>query len=374
MNKSFKERTKLAWEKFLAKEEMYRSLAQNELGEERGGEVFDELLDLFDEAIDGIVFEIGFNGEKTEIIFSPHCMRTTLFMLDYFVSHAPETVKKNWNLIVGRKMRMENGAILVEDQKVSGADVKVLLEPRDGQVGLTLYCEKLIPLLQEDEYRAWFLLQVLTDQVIGELTVMAYVNGLSVSEEPLGKNAISLNEVLPKLEEMDMPEIKDHKRLMEFYSGYKMDPDDDPMAPLRMDVIIGSHRCLPLLESYFTGNMEEIDYFETNGAHTGFLYYPIDELDEEGENSEAIFRFREGLEKYLEENCKDEVTLLGGATGIYSGYVDLIAWDLEAVLKAAEEFFRMSRKVVFAGYQFYRKEEEAIMVYERKAISHKFYN
>lgn len=374
MNKNFKEKTKLAWEKFLAKEEIYRALARNELSTKQSGQVFDELLDLLDEVINGIIFEIGFNGEKPEIIFSPNGMRTTLLMMDYFVDQAPEAVKKNWNLIIGRKMRMKNGALRVEDQKISGEDVQVLLDPGKERVGMTLYCEKLIPLLKEDENRVWFILQILTDQVLGELTVMAYVNRFNIVDKPLGEKAITLNEVQKKLDEMGMVEVKDPKAIMGYYAGYEMEPDEDPMAPLRYDVIIGSHRAMPLLESYFTGNYEYIEEFERNGAYTGFLYYPIDELDEDGETAEAILEVRKGLESYLEERCKDEVTLLGGATGIYAGYVDLIAWDLEGVLKVAEDFFAQNRKVVFAGFQSYRKEEEAIMVYERKAISHKLYN
>lgn len=36
------------------------------------------------------------------------------------------------------------------------------------------------------------------------------------------------------------------------------------------------------------------------------------------------------------------MTFLGGATGLYYGYLDLIAWDLPAVLTAAQAFFEKS--------------------------------
>jgi hypothetical protein len=36
------------------------------------------------------------------------------------------------------------------------------------------------------------------------------------------------------------------------------------------------------------------------------------------------------------------VTFLGGATGLYCGYLDFIAWDLPAVLTAAQAFFEES--------------------------------
>ena len=36
------------------------------------------------------------------------------------------------------------------------------------------------------------------------------------------------------------------------------------------------------------------------------------------------------------------MTFLGGATGLYCGYLDFIAWDLPAVLTAAQAFFEGS--------------------------------
>ena len=44
----------------------------------------------------------------------------------------------------------------------------------------------------------------------------------------------------------------------------------------------------------------------------------------------------------MEQAGDDALTLIGGATGIYTGYVDFIAWDLHAVLNAAAEFFQAS--------------------------------
>ena len=40
---------------------------------------------------------------------------------------------------------------------------------------------------------------------------------------------------------------------------------------------------------------------------------------------------------------EEAVTFLGGATGLYCGYLDFIAWDLPAVLTAAQAFFEGSR-------------------------------
>lgn len=54
--------------------------------------------------------------------------------------------------------------------------------------------------------------------------------------------------------------------------------------------------------------------------------------------------FRDGLEAAVMDAAgEDAVTFLGGASGLYCGYLDFIAWDLDSVLTAASEFFRKKR-------------------------------
>lgn len=71
----------------------------------------------------------------------------------------------------------------------------------------------------------------------------------------------------------------------------------------------------------------------------GFFCYPLDTLRED-EGSQKIFDFRDKLEETLTAGDGPEAfTLIGGATGLYCGYVDFIAWDIQSVLNKAKEFF-----------------------------------
>ena len=61
----------------------------------------------------------------------------------------------------------------------------------------------------------------------------------------------------------------------------------------------------------------------------GFFCYPLDTLREE-EGSQKIFDFRDKLEELFTIGDGSEVlTLTGGATGLYCGYVDFIAGTSE---------------------------------------------
>ena len=49
------------------------------------------------------------------------------------------------------------------------------------------------------------------------------------------------------------------------------------------------------------------------------------------------------------------VTLTGGATGLFCGYVDFIAWDIRAALQMAKEFFKDS-DIPWASFHTFRRE------------------
>ena len=69
------------------------------------------------------------------------------------------------------------------------------------------------------------------------------------------------------------------------------------------------------------------------------MCYPLAGFKGE-KRAEQILQFRDTLQEAIQEHAGDDaVTFLGGATGLYYGYLDFIAWDLPAVLDAAKEFF-----------------------------------
>ena len=61
------------------------------------------------------------------------------------------------------------------------------------------------------------------------------------------------------------------------------------------------------------------------------------------EGTQKIFDFRDKLEELFTTGDGPEVlTLTGGATGLYCGYVDFIAWDIQTALQMAKNFFEDS--------------------------------
>ena len=134
-----------------------------------------------------------------------------------------------------------------------------------------------------------------------------------------------------------------------------MEPNKDPEADWRLDVMVGSTNCVPLINGYLNADNDFMDALHADGAVAGFFCYPLDALREE-EGTNKIFDFRDKLEEVFTTGDGPEVlTLTGGVTGLFCGYVDFIAWDIEAALQMAKEFFEDS-EIPWARFHTFRRE------------------
>ena len=203
------------------------------------------------------------------------------------------------------------------------------------------------------------MLTTLTDQVLGEISHMRYIDSFDVLEEPKAEPSFLLSQLPDKLREQGLELSTDPEAYLESYLGYKMEPKQDPDADWRLDVMAGSTCCVPLINGYLNADNDFMDDLHADGAVAGFFCYPLDTLREE-EGSQKIFDFRDKLEEVLTGGDGSEVlTLTGGATGLYCGYVDFIAWDIQEALNMAKEFFE-GTDIPWAIFHTFRREAGSV--------------
>ena len=362
--KCFRERTEAAWEAFADQETRLRQIMDEDKNHERGGELVEQCEKILNLAFDDISFEMGMNGQKYELILTPEGNRVQLFQLVYFRKHAPEKVLEHWNILVGRQPDPNIG-LRFGDWEISGDDVQIWMEEQgeNNSFAIFAYCEKLLPLLREDESRVWWILTNLTDQVLGEIPHMRYIDFFDVLEVPREEPCVLLSKLPDELKEKGLDLSTDAGILLESYTGYERKPDEDPDADWRLDIIAGSTCCPPFINDYMSAESDYVDDFHADGAVAGFLCYPLCTLREES-GSRKIFDFRDKLESVLLTDAgEDAITLTGGATGIYCGYVDFIAWDLNAVLYAAQDFFA-DTDIPWASFHTFRREAGTVPLKE----------
>ena len=356
----FRERTENWWETFAEMEAELRQMMDDDKDHTRGAELVAQMEETLNLAFDEISFEMGFNGEKYELILTPEGDKVKLFELVYFQKHAPKEVLEHWNILVGRQPLQNIGLRTEDGWDISGEDVQIWLEEQgENSFAISAYCEKLLPMLREEEGRAWWMLTTLTDQVLGEISHMRYIDSFDVLEEPKAEPSFLLSQLPDKLREQGLELSTDPEAYLESYLGYKMEPKQDPDADWRLDVMAGSTCCVPLINGYLNADNDFMDDLHADGAVAGFFCYPLDTLREE-EGSQKIFDFRDKLEEVLTGGDGSEVlTLTGGATGLYCGYVDFIAWDIQEALNMAKEFFE-GTDIPWAIFHTFRREAGSV--------------
>ena len=352
----FRERTESTWKDFAQQEAQLRRTMDEDKDHTRGQELVDRVEGILNQAFDEISFEMGVGGEKYELILTPEGDKVKLFELVCFQKHAPKEVLEHWNILVGRQPLQNIGLRTEDGWDISGEDVQIWLEEQgENSFVLSVYCEKLLPMLQEEEGRVWWMLTTLTDQVLGEISHMWYIDDFNVLEEPRAEQSFLLSQLPDMLKEKGANLSTDPNAYLNSYLGYEMKPNEDPEADWRLDVMVGSTNCVPLINGYLDADNDFMDALHADGAVAGFFCYPLDTLREK-EGTNKIFDFRDKLEEVFTTGDGPEVlTLTGGATGLFCGYVDFIAWDIEAALQMAKEFFEDS-EIPWASFHTFRRE------------------
>lgn len=322
---------------------------------ERGEEIVDRIERILRLAFEDVSFEVGFNGVKHELILTPEGNRMKLFELVYFRSHAPASVLRHWEITLGRRGTSGN-ELHAGGVRIGGEDVQAWLEPDDDAFKLSVFCARLADLKAKEEGRAWWMLTTLTDQLLGEIPHMRWINDFELLDAPRAVPGFLLSDLPDKLRELGKDLALDAETLLEnSYVGYTREPDPDPDADWRLDVIAGSTACPPLINGYMSADDETMDALHADGVTAGSIAFSLAGFT--GENrTQGIFAFRDALEAQLEKACgPDVVRMVGGATGVHFGYVDFMAWDLQPVLFEARAFLEAS-DVPASSFHVFRRE------------------
>ena len=354
--KNFRERTQEAWAAFSQIEAELRQIIDTDETHQRGEELVEKCGNALKTALRDTSFELGFSGEKYELILSPEGLRSRLFPLVYFQKQAPKSVLEHWNIWVGRQP-CEGFELRAGEIEVRAEDVQMWAEKTEDQrVNLILCCEKLTPILKEDADKVWWALSMLVDQTIGEVSAIAFVAGFDIYAQPKDEPARLLSELPQLLQSMGFTLWREGSDYLENSSlTYQLEPVEDPDADWRLDVYVGTCRLPVLINDYLSARSDVMDEYHRDGITAGFLCYPLSGFA--GENqSKSMLEFRDNLQDaILREAGAEAVTFLGGATGLYHGYLDFIAWDLPAVLTAAQAFFAESG-LPYAHFHTFRRD------------------
>ena len=358
----FRIRVQEAWAAFEREEAALRALMDSD--EDRGEELIARTEGILHIAFDDVSFELGKGAAKYELILTPEGMRAKLFPLVYFARLAPASVRAHWDIRIGRTASLRF-ALRRGDCTVEMEDVAVWFTQEGEGITLTVYCEKLLPLLKEDEDHAWWMLSTIVDQALGEIASIRLIHDFEVLDAPREEPSMLLTDLPKSLEEAGLSLDSDAEDYLEHsYLAYEREPQDISDTSWRFDVYTGSTRLPSILSAYTENDATLVDMYHADGIVAGFLAYPL--TDALRADSEAPLAFRDALMTAIERDTKepDAVTFLGGATGTDCGYLDFLAWDLRAVLDAANDFLEQT-DLPWAVFHSFRRDANSVSLFDR---------
>ena len=334
---TFRTRVARAWEEFSKEEAEIRRMMDSDRRDDYSEELIRRIQDILEIALDDPTFEFGFDDGKHDLVLVTQGDKVRLFEYVYFRDHAPESVLKNWKITVGRPPRPDF-RLRAFDLDVSCDDVDVWVErTEEDRATVRVHCDKVQESI-DDEDKIWWMLFTITDTVIGEVANMRHIDSFEVVDEPSEGQPMKLRDLPKAMEDMGIILTNDANSFLQRYTVYKTDPDKDSNGPWRLDIISGSDCCPPIVNDYYSGERRCVDTLHADGAVAGYLAYSLNIFDGE-DRSDKIFDFRDSLEEALIDWAgEDAITVIGGATGLYYGYLDFIAWDIPSILSAAQEF------------------------------------
>ena len=363
----FRKRVKDCWDYFLTEEVNLRNLIDSKAG---ANAICDELNKIFGIAFENVYAEVGFNGEKHDLILNLEGDWSRLFSLAYFKRMAPAEVYDNWNIIVGRRSNgqaINRFELRLGNNSVSAEDIDIWSNWQNGYVDLEIYCKNMLPLIKNDRSQAFQLMFILLDQAVGELAEMKYIASIDFLDNPKNETPLKLDGLLDDFITnlfLSKEELMDAERYIDLYSVYQLQPDENATDGLRRDVFGGSSCLIPVINDFRNNKTYIVDSFEKDGISAGYIFYPLDWASG-NDRSAKILDFRDSVIDEIEKTCgKECFSFLGGATGVNYGYLDFVAYDLKAVTDAITDIFSKS-EVSFVKYHSFRKNNQSVTLYQK---------
>lgn len=348
--RSFRRRTKDAWDAFAKSDEALRTLMDQDADRDV---VMKKTREILSFAFTDPSFELRIDKGRFALIFLPQGDRVRMFEYQYFADRAPEEVKKHWDIVVGRQP-VQDVRFTFQNTAITPDDCLFWLEEMEEEhYRISLYCEKLQGAAED---KKWWFVSTLVDCVLGEIPSYRYLTKFEVLDRPKDDAGVKLSKLPETLEALGLDIDTDAKSYLQTLMVYGSTPASEDDDIWRDDVITGSTDCFPLIYDYMHGDYTRDEDLRKDGIAAGFFCYPLEYFPAE-KRDEEIMHFRTELtDAVLDGAGPDAVTFTGGATGVDNGYLDFIAWDIDAVLDAARMFFARNKELPWIGFHAFRRD------------------
>lgn len=338
--------------------------------DEKGADISNETLGLYIGKMQGTLLESPMELSLTDgvptISFALSGDKSMLFLLRRLLRAAPSEIEARWRLQPGlRSVRpLPKMNLLDGDLTLEADDVTVRVDRATANsVTLTFYAPKLLPMMDDDLDFARRLVRLLLEKTLGELVTMCVLRGYELARAPLEGRTTKLPALPERLAELglDLSDELEHNlersRLTYEFRGIPDNPG------CRMEATKGATDLPSMIAEYYEGKSGTVIRFLEAGAVPGFFLFPNDAFAKAaGSSAEALLaEFAERLRAVGDGLAVDVV---GKAVSDEACYLDVLIWDEEPVMKAAQRFF--AEKGLASGqFRVFRADTSVVQLYTR---------
>lgn len=337
---NFRERAQAAWLSFADQEEYFRNLFKKGLSESDLDVIYTKLNKIFKQVSPLFLVHWSFNGKKHELIFSHFSDCINLIELSYLKEQAPERVLKHWDIVIGRPARPDQ-ILECDGIPISADDVLILVSEENKKFKISANCLAL-QTTGISKHEIEVLTNALIRRVLGDLVYYSYILECEILDSPLEmlcsfdsneSKAMGLRELPNYLISKGLSLDINAKFAIDMRkAAYVANKAEIGNSFWRQDIVQGLTNLPWINKGYLNEDDSGMNELLQYGIGAGFFAFHID-VPEGSNRFCTSTNIRGAFEKFMKKDYHQDVaTIVGGATGLYYDYIDLIVWDFEGLV------------------------------------------
>ncbi len=318
----FREAVERTWEMFLGEEkQLYATL----VWKPEEDSAFNRLWDILDTALRLPYLYLESREKKVHVFLRLDGDLSRVFGMYYFCQRAPKGIEERWVFHIG----------LEQDLKAVPADIRVWVDEdkKSHNYAFSPQQERRVKLAVEStsidrsDPAAMNLYREAVANALGEIAALWSVSTITFAGRNRKRPSIPLRQLETELRSMGVGMVEDAETLMDCWYVYRVGGEGPHMG-------LSSGRCRwgAFLDDFYANRTAMADRLQSFGITPGF--FSIEKVSSRQYTAATLMSLEVGLR---ERTDSGDYLVLGWGLGDDTVVLDVLMWDTEAVLKAAEK-------------------------------------
>lgn len=343
---SFAHRAEHVWKRIVKQDAQWRAL----LAAGKVYEVEQALEKVIRAKLSSFSFYLAYRDAHPTVYFHTGVEVTRLAAIMAFIDRMPDCLKAHWTFVAGFPARPT--LTLMDDEKhaitLKDMQCRIVSWHDDGRYHLEVACKALNDSYRRNRTYHLEALRALLCGVLGDLTMLRYIERVVFSPKPLTSKAVPLPELPQILAKNGHQPVTDPALAFKTaHYSYPKTSEIPAWDKWRQGPFVGETDCAILPDRYWKKDTSLLEAIEMDGVRAGFFIVPVERLSK----TEATNRLQD-LRDHLLTSCGKSLRITGEAIGKSYALLDVLLWDQAVVFGAAKAFARQAQLLTLRYQNF----------------------